>query len=210
MTVTQSSAAQTAPDPAAGAPARLFGPRGRHRRPRPRKALLAAGGLALAAGALSLVRLTPDSVPGGLGASEAEPWPYPDGDADPATDHATSPAAAVGPLPRVSPSATSVLGGPDATATATPAPGRTGRTAPATPPASPPALLDPPTTIPEAPTTDAPQSPPATTPPAPQPTAPSRPARTPAPQPTPGPTDRPGVCLPVIGLCVDPLAGRHG
>ena len=40
---------------------RLFGPRGRHRKPRPRKVLLAAGGLALAAGALSLVRLTPDA-----------------------------------------------------------------------------------------------------------------------------------------------------
>ncbi|NEB11429.1 hypothetical protein G3I32_21730, partial [Streptomyces coelicoflavus] len=31
--------------------------RGRHRRPRPRKVLLVAGGLALAAGALGLVRL---------------------------------------------------------------------------------------------------------------------------------------------------------
>jgi hypothetical protein len=39
---------------------RLFGSRSRHRRPRPRKVLLAAGGLALAAGALSLVRLMPD------------------------------------------------------------------------------------------------------------------------------------------------------
>src|SRR5690349_20801821 len=40
-------------------------PRGRHRRPRPRKVLFAAGGLALAAGVLSLVRLSPD--PGGAG-----------------------------------------------------------------------------------------------------------------------------------------------
>lgn len=44
-------------------PRYAWGRRGRHRRPRPRKVLLAAGGLALAAGALSVVRLLPG--PGG-------------------------------------------------------------------------------------------------------------------------------------------------
>ncbi|MGW0910548.1 hypothetical protein ACWD1Z_02195 [Streptomyces sp. NPDC002784] len=206
--MTESSAAQTVPDPETGAPVRLFGPRGRHRRPRPRKVLLAAGGLALAAGALSLVRLTPESGLGALDAPEAEPWR----DADPATDHATNAAAAVGPLPRVSPSATTALGGPGAptpTAPPSPAPANPAPTAPTpSPPQDPQAPLDPATTIPEAPRTDTPQPPPATTHPAPQPAAPSRPAHTPAPEPTPGPTDRPGVCLPVIGLCVDPLAER--
>ncbi|MFF3344362.1 hypothetical protein [Streptomyces sp. NPDC002779] len=203
--MTESSAAQAVPEPETGAPVRLFGSRGRHRRPRPRKVLLAAGGLALAAGALSLVRLTPESGLGGLDAPEAEPWPG--GDGAPATDHATNAAAAVGPLPRVSPSATTVLGGPGApTPTAPPSPAPTNPAPTAPPP--PQAPLDPATTIPEAPRTDAPQ-PPATTHPAPQPAAPSRPAHTPAPEPTPGPTDRPGVCLPVIGLCVDPLPERE-
>ncbi|MEU9732373.1 hypothetical protein AB0E07_13110, partial [Streptomyces sp. NPDC048002] len=63
----------TTDDTSATAVPRLFGPRGRHRRPRPRKVLLAAGGLALAAGALTLVRLPPASGPGGLAAPEAEP-----------------------------------------------------------------------------------------------------------------------------------------
>ena len=47
--------------------------RGRHRRPRPRKLLFAVGGLALAAGALSLVRVAPDSGSAGLGTTEADP-----------------------------------------------------------------------------------------------------------------------------------------
>ncbi|MGW5103468.1 hypothetical protein [Streptomyces sp. NPDC004100] len=47
--------------------------RGRHRRPRPRKVLLAAGGLALAAGVLSLVRVAPESGLAGPATAEAEP-----------------------------------------------------------------------------------------------------------------------------------------
>ncbi|MEU3248540.1 hypothetical protein, partial [Streptomyces sp. NPDC006875] len=55
--------------------------RGRHRRPpRPRRALFAVGGLALAAGALSLARLAPDGVTGGGGGAEAEPRPGVAGD----------------------------------------------------------------------------------------------------------------------------------
>ncbi|MDX5568842.1 hypothetical protein PYK79_43700, partial [Streptomyces sp. ID05-04B] len=50
--------------------------RGRHRRPRPRKVLFAVGGLALAAGVLSLLRPTPDTGgAGALGTAEAEPRP---------------------------------------------------------------------------------------------------------------------------------------
>lgn len=63
--------------PDSPAATRLFAPRGRHRRPRPRKVLLAAGGLALAAGALSLVRMSPDSGVSGLGATESDPAPRP-------------------------------------------------------------------------------------------------------------------------------------
>ncbi len=204
MAVTESSATDTTEG--TGAPARLFGPRGRHRRPRPRKVLLAAGGLALAAGALSLVRLTPESGLGGLGTPEAEPWLDPSGDSTPTTDRATNAAATVGKAaPQVSPSATTVMGGLSATPTAAP-PSLAATTAPASP-------QDPATTIPEAPNTTAPQprpTPPATTPPAQPPAAaPSGPPTTPAPQPSPSPSDRPGVCVPIIGLCVDPLTKHN-
>ncbi|MFJ6554249.1 hypothetical protein ACIQNT_18680 [Streptomyces luteogriseus] len=72
------------PGPAEAAP---FHPRarGRHRKPRPRKVLLAAGGLAVAAGALSLLRLA--SGPGtDAGSVEAGPRPDP---VTTATDDAT-------------------------------------------------------------------------------------------------------------------------
>ncbi|MGV9450768.1 hypothetical protein [Streptomyces sp. NPDC003635] len=215
MAVTESSEAVTGQgaedSTAAVPPLRLFGPRGRHRRPRPRKALLAAGGLALAAGALSLVRLTPESGLGGLGAPEAEPWADGDTDTGPSgTDRATNAAATVGPVPRVSPSATSAMGGltttPTASATLVPTPSATT----AAPPPDPGT-----TTIPQAPNTPAPQPPRTTSPSTPQPPAaaptpaPSRPAEPPSPQPSPSPTDRPGVCVPIIGLCVDPLTARH-
>ncbi|EGX56789.1 hypothetical protein SZN_25984, partial [Streptomyces zinciresistens K42] len=49
---------------------RRLGSRGRHRRPRSRKALLAAGGLALAAGVLSLMRPAPDSAAPRLGTAD--------------------------------------------------------------------------------------------------------------------------------------------
>src|SRR4051794_30660251 len=50
-----------------------FRPPGRPRKPRPRKALFAVGGLALAAGVLSFVRPAPDVSVGGSGTAEAEP-----------------------------------------------------------------------------------------------------------------------------------------
>lgn len=74
------------------------GGRGRHRRPRPRKVLFAVGGLALAAGALSLVRLAPESVIGGPGSAEAEPRYTPG--AGTGTDRAGTTAATVEALPR--------------------------------------------------------------------------------------------------------------
>ncbi|PIM66021.1 hypothetical protein CTU88_45525, partial [Streptomyces sp. JV178] len=63
-----SSIAIAAPDPYDDqqAPVVLAArPRGRHRRPRPRKVLFAVGGMALAASALSLLRLASDPVSGG-------------------------------------------------------------------------------------------------------------------------------------------------
>ncbi|MBC2900860.1 hypothetical protein [Streptomyces cupreus] len=208
MAVTESSATETTEGAEAGAPTRLFGPRGRHRRPRPRKVLLAAGGLALAAGALSLVRLTPESGLGGLGTPGAEPRLDPSGDSTPATDRATNAAATVGETPQVSPSATTVMGGLSATPTAPPR--LVSTTSPTTTPASP---RDPATTIPEAPNTITPQPQPTTTtpqPPVAAPTpAPSGPPNTPGPQPSPSPSDPPGVCVPIIGLCVDPLSKHH-
>ena len=193
---------------------RLFGPRGRHRKPRPRKVLLAAGGLALAAGALSLVRLTPDAGVGGFGATETDPQAAPGTDTDidtgTGTDRATNAAATVGSVPQASPSSTVAMGGISASRT----PGTSPATAPApagSATAVPLPLAAAPTTIPDAPNdraeapaptaTTAPHAP-ATTP-APQParTTPP-PASTPTPQPTHSAQPAPGLCVPVIGLCV--------
>ncbi|MFJ6083937.1 hypothetical protein ACIQI8_21300 [Streptomyces sp. NPDC092369] len=183
---------------------RLFGSTGRHRRPRPRKVLFAAGGIALAAGVLSLVRLAPESGVGGIGAAEAEPGQQLP---DIGTDRATNAAATLAASPV--PSATSVLGGESATPTGVPVP-----TATTSPTALPGARVTPgPTTIPEAPNapTTAPRAPaPATTAPAPQPTptatqppppAPA-PSHTTAPRPAPQPTHDPGLCVPIVGVCV--------
>ncbi|MFE5817939.1 hypothetical protein [Streptomyces sp. NPDC056479] len=189
--------------PAPDAPTnRLFGARGRHRRPRPRKVLLAAGGLALAAGALSLVRLTPDSGVTGLAAPESDPAPAPGTNSEP--DRATN-AAATFPTtrPTATPTATSAMGGLGTTPTATTIAVPTGTTAATPPPSS---------AIPTSADTPPPASPaPATTGAAPRPTppparpTPGRPATSPPPaQPTH--PDENAVCIPVIGLCVDPLA----
>lgn len=203
-------------------------PRGRHRKPRPRKVLLVAGGLALAAGALSLVRLTPDTGVGTFGASEPDQQAPPGTNTDlgpdtdtgtgtgTGTDHATNAAATIGSVPTADPSATSVMGG----VSTTPTPGT-----PLTPTAStttaPLPYAAAPTTIPEAPNTPASPAPTATTrttrphtpatTAAPQParppartTSPQNPAPAPAPtaQPTQSPRPAPGLCVPIIGLCV--------
>ncbi|MFF5250745.1 hypothetical protein ACFY4K_01605 [Streptomyces leeuwenhoekii] len=212
--------AGTAPLPPYGARPRPWGPRGRHRRPpRPRKLLLGAGGLALAAGALSLVRIVSDPAAGGSGTMHA---PRPDRVTDPAAG--TVPGRATRSAPGTAlpgPSATSAMGGRDgATAmdgTPTPAPGTpgpeagTGTTIPHRPntPGTPHASGTP--GGPDAVRSSEPRPPRSRTP-APHPTppaspAPSRPAPTappapPAPEPEP---EGPGLCIPVIGLCVDLL-----
>ncbi|GHG95111.1 hypothetical protein [Streptomyces lanatus] len=174
---------------------RLFGARGRHRRPRPRKVVLAAGGLALAAGALSLVRQTTDPTVTGLAAPESDPTP--DLGAETEADRSTNAAATVPTTaPRPDPSATSAMGGLGTTPTSgtivVPTRHTTATPRPGTP--------VPPTTAPQK-HTPAPH-PPATTPQAPQQTPP--PGRTTSP-PSPRPTqpDDDPVCIPVIGLCVD-------
>lgn len=177
-------------------------PRGRHRRPRPRKILFAVGGLAVAAGVLSLVRLAPESGVGGLGTAEAEPRP------DPGTDRPANAAATISADPTAIPSATSVMGG----VSATPSPTTTFGVVPtpyATTAGQTPTNVNP-TTIPE--TTTATTPPPQA--PAPRPTSIPTPTSTPTPTPSrtansPAPApSRPRLCVPIIGLCVDGLANH--
>ncbi|WP_254402350.1 hypothetical protein [Streptomyces sp. AC555_RSS877] len=205
--------AEAVPPESYGIGTRLWSPRGRHRRPRPRKVLLAAGGLALAAGALNLLRLTPDAGVDGLATTEAEPRVDQEAGADRAT-HAAATVAAV--VPGASPSATTVMGGPSALPTPgaslapTTAAGSSRPTSTTTPQAPNPAVTAVPSTAPRPSTSGGrlPQPAPtptpsrATTPPAPQPEQPEQPGR-------PDRTDGPGLCVPVIAVCVDPLAARH-
>ncbi|HZF90783.1 hypothetical protein [Streptomyces sp.] len=192
--------------------------RGRHRRPRPRKLLLTAGGLAVAAAVLSLVRLSAE--PGdvdGLGPVRTGP------SQDAATtgdtgDRAANTAASLTAAPEDRPSAPSAQGGaaaPTGTTgtsgtsgtsgttvhvpTATDSPTDTGIAAPDA------------TTIPRTPN---PPSGPGTTAAPPAPAGSPAPRPKPKPAPTPAPTtgtpaperpDEPGFCIPVVGLCVDPL-----
>ncbi|MEV1078911.1 hypothetical protein AB0I98_11760 [Streptomyces sp. NPDC050211] len=157
--------------------------RGRHRKPRPRKLLLAAGGLAVAAGVLSLVRLTPDSDVSHLETAETEPRP------DPGEARKTNTAATTAATPTAIPTAASAMGAP----TTPPGPTKTPYVHTPTKTTTP-APAGAPTTVPETP------DPPPTTSTAPQPT-PAQPSNSPAPTPS-----QPGICVPVIGLCVDPLA----
>jgi len=184
--------------------ATLSARRGRHRKPSPRKVLLAAGGLALAAGVLSLVRAAPESGVGAPDTAQAEPRLDPGGGA---TARSTDTAATMGTARTTRPSATSAMGGVSAAPTA---PAETddavpGRSATATH-VPPPSGTGAPTTGPRRtdPATAAPHS----SPPAPVPT---RTAPAPAPTPSRGTTAPPtwddGLCLPVIGLCVDVPGG---
>ncbi|CAL9299566.1 hypothetical protein [Streptomyces sp. SudanB52_2052] len=193
----------------------LFTPRvrGRHRKPRPRKVLLAAGGLALAAGALSLVRLASGPSTDSVGTVEAEPRPDPvPTGADEAADTAASfPAAG----PEASPSSPTALGG------LTPSPATRGPAASRAPATTtdargtdgvPRAVAPGATTVPDRPNAPAP-APTADTP-RPAPTAPpSGAAPAPAPEPDeprkpPKKPQDPGLCVPVIGLCVDTPGDR--
>ncbi|MGW0992738.1 hypothetical protein ACWD5V_05410 [Streptomyces sp. NPDC002523] len=176
-------------------PGGFFARRGRHRKPRPRKVLLAAGGLALAAGVLSLVRVAPESGLGRPGAAEAEPGHEPR--AGGGADHSERTSATTTAATTALPSAGSAMGGMSAAPTGS-APA--GRRPSATPTALPSGTAVP-TTVPagdpqpsDVPPSTAPTPPPATTP------APT----TPAPSPSHGTsTPTPGdLCVPVIGLCV--------
>ncbi|CAM5238321.1 putative protein OS=Streptomyces tendae OX=1932 GN=GUR47_16135 PE=4 SV=1 [Streptomyces tendae] len=215
-------------------PRYAWGRRGRHRRPRPRKVLLAAGGLALAAGALSVVRLLPGpgGGPGGLGV-EAGPR-LEGGGRGVAPDRGTAPAAtATGGGPSgASPSATSAMGGlsgspgpgpvpglvPDPSASGRAVPLPTAATGPDGPDGRDPGDRQregtgegegettegtggrtPLPGTPRPPRSDRPAPSSAPTPP------PDR-GSPPTSGPEPGPDD-PGLCVPVIGLCVDLLGG---
>ncbi|TLS41030.1 hypothetical protein FE633_38160, partial [Streptomyces montanus] len=93
-------------------------PRGRHRKPRPRRALFAVGGLALAAGALTLLRPAAGPPGGGVTAADSDPTAADfTATADPAAV-ADSEAAAVSgaPTARTSRSPTTASSGDDAAA----------------------------------------------------------------------------------------------
>ncbi|WP_055607910.1 hypothetical protein, partial [Streptomyces prasinus] len=139
----------TAPETAEGTPAHpgpaLFGARlrGRHRKPRPRKLLLAGGGLALTAGALSLVRLASGPGPADLGteAGSGPVVPDPSTTTSPGTGGADGTAGAAAPAaPQAGPSSPTALGGRSTPPLLPAAPG--GTTAPTAepPPLSPPAV----------------------------------------------------------------------
>ncbi|MFI9548432.1 hypothetical protein ACIHAR_31720 [Streptomyces sp. NPDC052016] len=189
----------TAPEPSAF----LRSPRsrGRHRRPRPRKVLFAAGGLALAAGALSLIRLTPDAGVGGVDTAEAGPRLEPTAHS---TDVTNTAAASLPTHPEATPTAPAAMGGTDASPTP-PA----GSVIP-TPTAFPTSAVRTPSgpytpRTPDARPTPAPTASQGAAAPTPTPTRPSAPAPGPSTaSPAPGP-EIPGLCVPVIGLCVDPL-----
>ncbi|MET7782308.1 hypothetical protein ABZU94_01590 [Streptomyces mirabilis] len=185
------------------------GGRGRHRKPRPRRALFAVGGLALAAGALSLARMAPESVVGGgSGNTEAEPR------SGVATDEALDAAPTVWTVPSAHPAPrgpTGAQGGASATPTSGVSPAPAAPSTAASPSAtatipsaraSAPVGSEPDTTgIPTAPVV-VPSQPHTQRPPAPSPTT-----HAPGPAPTQNP---PGLCVPIVGICVNDLAGPAG
>ncbi|MFB7108089.1 hypothetical protein [Streptomyces sp. NPDC056190] len=199
----------------AGAWTPPWGPRarGRHRRRRPRKALLAAGGLAVAAGVLSLVRLAPESGPTRLGAVEAEPHAAPGHNSGGSAGTPADTSTTTGAGPATAPSATVALRGVSG------APVPDGSAVPVTSPSAATAAVEPsplpetttvPTALPEDPDPpeypEHPEHPEPTN--APRPSASTAPAPRPAPtpsrstQPPPPPSGGGGLCLPIIGLCV--------
>ncbi|WP_392963559.1 hypothetical protein [Streptomyces sp. LN245] len=191
------------------APVRLRTVRGRHRKPRRRRVLFAAGGLALAAGVLSLARMTPDSVTGhaDAGATEAEPVATAT-DNDVAGDAVPTVAAMPSPTRAGAAPASPAMGGtspaPTSDASRIPASVRTpAATVPAARGAAPVATTPGSTGIPTAPVTEAPPA--RSTPTA---TAPAEvPRHTPSPSPTAqAPSHQPpDVCVPIVGICVNEL-----
>ncbi|MCF4140070.1 hypothetical protein L1856_29450 [Streptomyces sp. Tue 6430] len=179
--------------------------RGRHRRPRSRKALYAAGGFALAVGALSLLR--PGSDPG-MDTAGAGPRLRPTADSRPeaATGHPAGTTDATDVAVPVPPAPVPAGGTPASPEVAAASPPSVVRT---------PSGLHGPRTTPPAkarPRTPAPAASRSTTARPPGGSGPSGPTASPAPGPAtvpplPGPTGGPALCLPVVGLCVDTLTG---
>jgi hypothetical protein len=183
--------------------------------------LFAVGGMALAAGALSLLRLASDPVSGGGTAGTAPRT------ADDLSDEATGSGASLGGVPSAEPTADAPMGDTGAAPTAPPAPGSAtavpapsatssvpsigielpdGPGAPYTPPprATLPETPETPA-APEAPrpTQDTPtQQPPAARQPA-APDAPDSPTTTPDGTPERAQPQQPGLCVPIVGVCVD-------
>ncbi|MFF3711594.1 hypothetical protein [Streptomyces phaeochromogenes] len=99
----------------------LTRPRGRHRKPRPRRILFAMGGLALAAGALSLLRMAPQPTGGGTGLEATDIDPSAAGSTDdPAQEDAGAVPVAAPPTTGESPSATATNGPSGSTSTSKP------------------------------------------------------------------------------------------
>ncbi|MFI1480864.1 hypothetical protein [Streptomyces sp. NPDC020747] len=210
----------------------LTRPRGRHRKPRPRRVLLAVGGLALAAGALSLLRMAPHPTGGDTGVEATDIDPSAAGSTEnPLQDDAGAVPVAAPPTADASPSAAAATGPSGATSEPTRSNGlnkpnepygpngastpgaRSGATWPAGIP-GPAAGPRNPAPNPSGALQDA-RRPITATPPAragQQPAAPRPPAATlPAPAPAPTPPGAPqnparpgaGLCVPIVGLCFD-------
>ncbi|MET7739872.1 hypothetical protein [Streptomyces sp. NPDC005385] len=199
--------------------------RGRHRRPRRRRVLFATGGLALAAGVLSLARMAPESmtgIGGGGGPADAEPrgGTATAPDTDPADDAVTTVEAVPPPARPGVATATAVMGGESPAPTPGvglipgPSPTASGGAAPAGH-ADGPDIGGPDTDGPGAtgiPTDTSTTRPPQAPDPAPTATAPRHsPTQAPSTR-APAPTHRPGVCVPIVGICVDGLLspGQQG
>ncbi|MFJ5560075.1 hypothetical protein ACIQCD_22355 [Streptomyces sp. NPDC093250] len=189
----------------AGQPGRFPRIRGRHRKPRPRKVLLAAGGLALAAGAVTVIRLT--SAPDGgtdIGV-EAGPRPTPHAESTTPTTASPPPSGrATTPAPEASPSSPEALGGKNKAPLTPPEQSPTPRT---TPPTTTPETATPPrNTAPKTPPPDTPRThnspPPDRGEPAPNHPDGPPPKPKPTPKPKPEPEPDPGLCVPIIGLCI--------
>jgi len=209
----------------------LARPRGRHRKPRPRRILFAVGGLALAAGALSLLRMAPQPTGGdtGVEATDIDPSAASSTDSPAQGDAGAVPVAAP-PTTGASPSASAAMepsgttstpkqngldgpnpsygpNGPSAPGVQSQAPGPAGIPGQAgggpRNPAPPPSdALQDIRPITATPPTRAGQQPAAPRPPA---AAPSAPAPTPTSPGAPQDPARPGkgLCVPVVGLCFD-------
>lgn len=148
--------------------------RGRHRKPRPRRLLLTATGLMLAAALLALTRITSAPPPHTPGTTRAAPRPAPATEAAPPAPPPVTPTASP---PSPPPATARAIHPPRRTAAPTTPRHTSGTTHPR----------------PKAPAPGHPEPPPS--PPTATATATATASRT-----DPVPT---GVCLPLIGLCVD-------